>query len=90
MELKRSGYGPKIALAFAFAVLVAGYEAFVAAHLITAGSFDAFWSLSTLASAFSLLVIVAITYAIWANVHGLIVRRRRALALAQRDPSVGH
>ena len=57
MELKRSGYGPKIALASAFAVLVVGYEAFVAAYLITAGHLEHYLvTFRALAIAFSLLV----------------------------------
>ena len=39
MELKQTGCGVKIALAAIFAVLVVGYEVFVAIHLITAGHF---------------------------------------------------
>lgn len=88
MRLQRTGYGIKIALAAAFAVLVMGYGLFVAIYLITRGHFAPFWSFETLASALSVLVNIALTAAIWVNVRGLVVRRNRARALAQRDPTV--
>jgi len=88
VRLLRTGYGIKIALAAAFAVLVMGYGLFVAIYLITRGHFAPFWSFEMLASAFSVLVIVALAAAVWANVRGLVVRRNLGRALAQRDPSV--
>lgn len=88
MELKQTGYGVKIALAAIFAVLVVGYEVFVAIHLITAGHFPDFWSLETLASVISTLILIALTAVTWVNVRGLVVRRRLARALAAHDPSV--
>jgi len=88
VELKRTGYGVKIALAAAFAVLVIGYGLFVAIYLIAMGHFAPFWSMETLASAFSVLVNLILMAILWANVRGLIMRRKRARALSQRDSSV--
>lgn len=88
MRLRRTGYGIKIALATAFAVLVMGYGLFVAIYLTTRGHFAPFWSFETLASALSVLVNLILMAVLWANVRGLVVRRNRARALAHRDPSV--
>jgi hypothetical protein len=86
--LQRTGYGVKIALATAFALLVTGYGLFVAIYLTTRGHFAPFWSFETLASAFSVLVNLILMALLWANVRGLVVRRNQARALARRDPSV--
>lgn len=88
MSLQRTGYGPKIALAAALALLVVAYDVFVAVHLTTAGHFAHFWSLGTLASALSVLVIVIVTTSVCFNVRTLVVRKRQAEAIASRDPSL--
>ncbi len=84
----RTGYGVKIALATAFAVLVMGYGLFVAVYLIATGHFVPFWSIETLGIGISALVNLILTAIVWVNVRGLVVRRNLARALAQRDPSV--
>lgn len=88
VEIQRTGYVTKIALAAAFAVLMVVADIFVAVYLITIGRFPDFWSAGTLAIVLSVLLLLMETAAICFNVRRLIVRKRQAASVAARDPSI--
>ncbi|HEU4785172.1 MAG TPA: hypothetical protein VFS83_17675 [Ktedonobacterales bacterium] len=87
MRLLRTGYGIKIALATAFAVLVMGYGLFVAIYLIIRGHFDPFWSIETLGIAVSTLFLLLIMVGLCFGMRTLVMSKRQAQAVAARDPS---
>ncbi|HKW23618.1 MAG TPA: hypothetical protein VJO13_19715, partial [Ktedonobacterales bacterium] len=87
MRLKRTGYGVKIVLAAALAVLVTGYGLFVAIYLITRGHFAPFWSIETLGIAVSTLFLLLVMVGPCFGVRTLVVSKRQAQAVAARDPS---
>ncbi|HET8906572.1 MAG TPA: hypothetical protein VFN11_06370 [Ktedonobacterales bacterium] len=85
---KPADYRMRIVLAAAFAVLILGYEAVVAAYIVTTGYFGDVWGLQSITIVISTLLIAMFTAAICANVWILRHRQRRVQALARRDPSV--
>ncbi|HKT37896.1 MAG TPA: hypothetical protein VJR48_05955 [Ktedonobacterales bacterium] len=87
MRLQQTGYGVKIALAAAFAVLVVVYDAFVVVHLITAGHFPAFLSPETLGIVLSALFLALTTVVICSTVWTLAARKRLSHSVATRDPA---
>jgi hypothetical protein len=88
VRLLHTGYGIKIALATAFALLMTGYGLFVVVHLITAGHFPAFLSAETLGIVLSALFLALTTVVICSTAWTLAARKRLSHSVAARDPAV--
>ena len=88
MRLLHTGYGIKIALATAFALLMTGYGLFVVVHLITAGHFPAFLSAETLGIVLSALFLALTTVVICSTAWTLAARKRLSHSVSARDPAV--